>query len=133
MSEGFKGKIHRSTWWYILACAVTTGILFLAIPFLFKIFIGASYQEAKPYAYMLCAGYFMWGIYNAFQTYLIYLAKSRVILLISAIGMGTSLVLNFILVPRMGAQGAAITSVIVYSFMTIICFLSVNKYFISKE
>ncbi len=133
MSEGFKGKVHKSTWWYISGCAATTVVLFIAIPILFKIFIGASYQAAKPYAYILCGGYFMWGIYNAFQTYLIYLSKSRVILLISAIGMVTSLVLNFILVPRMGAQGAAITSVIVYTLMAIVCFLFVNKHFISNK
>ena len=133
MSEGFKRRIHKVTGLYIIACAVTVIGLFITMPLLFRFFIGKNYQEAKPYTYILCSGYFMWGIYNAFQAYLIYLNKSRTILLISVIGMATSLILNFILVPAIGAQGAAITSVITYSLMAIICFLFVNKYFIGKE
>lgn len=133
MSEGFKGKIHKITGWYIMACAVAVIGMFVAIPLLFRFFIGKNYQDAKPYAYILCSGYFMWGICNAFQAYLIYLGKSRIILFISAVGMITSLSLNFILVPRMGAQGAAITSVITYSLMAFMCFLFVSKFFINKK
>jgi Na+-driven multidrug efflux pump len=37
-----------------------------------------------------------------------------------------------VMVPRFGAQGAAIASVITYSVMAITCFLLVRKYFILK-
>jgi O-antigen/teichoic acid export membrane protein len=133
MSEGFRGKIHKTTGWYILACTVTVAGMLIALPFLFRFFIGSNYQDAMPYAYILCSGYFMWGIYNAFQAYLIYLSRGRTIIIISAIGMIISLALNFILVPRMGAQGAAITSVITYSIMAITCFLFVHKFFILQK
>lgn len=132
LSEGFKGKLHRSTGWYIGACAVTVAGMFIAIPLLFRFFIGPSYQDAKPYAYMLCGGYFMWGIYNAFLSYLIYIEKNRQILFISVLGMITSLSINIFMVPRYGAQGAAITSIITYSIMAIACFLLVRKYYIKK-
>lgn len=132
LSEGFKGKLHRSTGWYIGACLITLVGMFIAIPILFRFFIGPSYQDAKPYAYMLCAGYFMWGIYNAFLGYLIYIEKNRQILFISVLGMITSLSINIVVVPRYGAQGAAVTSVITYTIMAIACFLLVRKYFILK-
>ncbi len=133
MAEGFRGKIHKTTGWYILACIATVGAMLIALPFLFRFFIGSSYQNAISYAYILCSGYFMWGIYNAFQAYLIYLNRGRTIIIISAIGMICSLALNFTLVPRMGADGAAITSVITYSVMAVACFLFVRKFFILQK
>jgi O-antigen/teichoic acid export membrane protein len=133
LSEGFKRKIHKTTIWYIGACAVTVVGMFIAIPLLFRFFIGSGFQDAKPYAYILCSGYFMWSIYNAFQAYLIYLEKNRQILLISLLGMLTSLTLNFLMVPRYGAEGAAFASIITYSVMAITCFLLVRKYFILKH
>lgn len=74
----------------------------------------------------------MWGIFNAFQAYLIYLEKSRLILYISVAGMTASLTLNSILVPRMGADGAAWVCVATYTLMAIICFLTVRKHFFNK-
>lgn len=130
LAEGFKGKIHKTTVWYIGACAVALAGMFVAIPLLFRFFIGSDFQDGKPYAYILCTGYFMWGIYNAFLAYLIYSEKSRQILFISLVGMVISLSLNLLMVPRFGADGAAIASVITYSIMALICFLLVRKYFI---
>jgi O-antigen/teichoic acid export membrane protein len=133
LAEGLKGKIHKTTIWYIGACAVTVVGMFIAIPLVFRFFIGSRFQDAKPYAYILCSGYFMWGIYNAFQAYLIYLEKNRQILFISLLGMITSLALNTFMVINYGAQGAAIASVITYSVMAFACFLLVRKYFLVKN
>jgi O-antigen/teichoic acid export membrane protein len=133
LSEGFKGKIHKTTGWYIGACAATLAAMFVAIPLLFRFFIGSLFQDAQPYAYMLCTGYFMWGIYNAFLGYLIYLEKNRLILFISLLGMLCSLSLNVVMVPKFGARGAAITSIVTYSVMAIVCFFLVRKYFIKAR
>lgn len=127
LSEGFKGKIHKTTFLYIAGCAVTLVGMFIAIPLLFRFFIGQDFQAGQPYAYILCAGYFMWGIYNAFVAYLIYYENNRKILYISVIGMVCSLTLNFLMVPRLGADGAAIASVATYSIMAITCFLMVRS------
>jgi O-antigen/teichoic acid export membrane protein len=133
ISEGFSGKIHKTTFWYLGANLVTLIGMFIAIPVVFSLFIGKDFQGAKPYAYVLCTAYFMWGIYNAFQAYLIYLEKSRYIFFVSLIGMIASLSLNIYMVPRYGAGGAAIASIITYTIMAIVCFLLVRKYFILKK
>jgi O-antigen/teichoic acid export membrane protein len=132
-SEGFKNKIHKITLWYIGACAITVAALFIGIPFLFRFFIAPEYIGAKKYAYMLCGGYFMWGLYNAFQAYLIYLQKNRQIMMIAIFGMTLSLSFNFFMVPKYGAEGAAISSIITYSVMAITCFLLVRKFYILKH
>lgn len=133
MSEGLKNKIHKTTGWYILACAATVGCIFIGIPFLFRFFIGKEYAGAEKYTYLLCAGYFMWGIYNAFQAYLLYLQKNREMMVIAVLGMTISIGLNFYMVPVYGAQGAAITSIITYSLMALTCFLFVRKFYIIKK
>lgn len=132
MAEGFKGKIHKTTIWYIGACAAAVIAMFIAIPLIFRFFIGSHFQEAQRYAYILCGGYFMWSIYNAFQAYLIYLEKNRQIVFISVVGMVTSLSLNLFFIPRYGALAAAITSVVTYAVMAFVGFLLVRKYFILK-
>jgi O-antigen/teichoic acid export membrane protein len=132
LSEGLKHKFHKTTGWFILACAATALLIIIGIPILFHYFIGPKYLGAKKYAYMLCAGCFMWGVYNAFQVYLIYIHKKGLILAIAILGMILSLTLNFFLVPRYGAEGAAISSIITYSIMAITCFLLVRKYYILK-
>ncbi len=133
LSEGFTGKIHKTTIWYIGACAATLLLIYLCIPFAFRFFIGKDFADAQPFAYLLCFGYFMWGIFNAFQTYLIYLQKTRIIFLISLLGMVTSFGLNMILVAKYGAKGAAITNIITYSIMTITCILFVYRLFIKRN
>ncbi|NOT51430.1 MAG: oligosaccharide flippase family protein [Chitinophagaceae bacterium] len=133
MSEGLKHRIHKTTYWYILACAATVGLIFIGIPFLFNFFISGEYAGAKKYAYLLCAGYFMWGIYNAFQAYLLYLQKNREIMLIAILGMVISLSLNFFFVKQYGAEGAAYTSMITYTIMAAASFWLVRKYYLLKH
>lgn len=133
LAEGHQLVIHKSTGWYIAACAIVAAGLFIAFPLIFKFFIGIKFQNAISYTYILTGGYFMWGIYNAFLGYLIYLTKNRQILYISVAGMCLSLSLNAFMVPSYGAKGAAITSVITYSAMALICYLYVRKYFLLQK
>lgn len=134
LSEGLKKKLHKTTGWYILAvCAATVLLIFAGIPILFDFFIGPKYAGAEKYAYMLCAGCFMWGVYNALQVYLIYIHRKGLIMIIATMGMLLSLSLNFYMVPEYGAEGAAISSIITYSVMAITCFLLVRKFYILKH
>jgi O-antigen/teichoic acid export membrane protein len=132
IAEGFKGSIHKTTWWYIGGCALAIGGLFIFMPLLFHFFIGKQFYDAQPYAYILSGGYLMWGVYNAFLGYLLYLQKNRQIFYISLMGMTGSLAINSYAVPHYGAMGAAITSGVTYSIMATACFLYMRKYFLFK-
>ena len=133
LSDGLKNRLHKTTGWYILACAATAGLLFIGIPILFRFFLGAEYAGAEKYAFLLCGGCFMWGVYNAFQVYLIYMHKKGLILVIAILGMILSLLLNYFLVKKYGTEGAAYSSIITYSVMAIACFLFVRKFFILQK
>lgn len=133
LSEGHKKGFHKSTWLFLAACFLCMAGMFISFPIVYRYFIGAKFQGAFWYSYALTGGYFMWGIYNAFLAYLIYFSKNRQILYISLLGMIISLMLNFLLVPRFGAWGAAYASITTYSLMGLICFLFARKFLISKS
>lgn len=133
LADGFTGRIHKSTLLYIAATGLAVVGIFVSIPLLFKYFIGIRFHDAQFYAYILTGGYFLWGVYNAFVGYLLYLTKNRQIFYISVAGMVVSLSLNSLLVPLYGALGAAVTSVVTYFSMACFCFLYVRKYFLSED
>lgn len=133
LSEGLKNRLHKTTGWYILACAAGAGLIFIGIPVLFRFFFSSKYAGAEKYAFLLVGGCFMWGVYNAFQVYLIYIHKKGLILATGILGMITSLCLNYFLIKRYGAEGAAYSSIITYSVMALACFLLVRKFYILKH
>jgi O-antigen/teichoic acid export membrane protein len=133
LSEGFRNRLHKTTGLYILACVVMSGLLFIGIPILFRFFLGAKYFGAEKYAFLLCGGCFMWGVYVAFQSYLIYIHKKGLILAISVMGMLLSLLLNYFLIKKYGPEGAAYSSIVTYSSMAIASVLLVRKYYILKR
>ncbi len=121
-------KVRKSTWMYIAGAALMIVGLFLAMPLLFRFFIGDQFSGARVFAYYLSGAYFMWAIYNAFLAYLLFHGKNRLILYLSVAGMTLSILLNFFMVPRYGAYGAAVTSIITYTFMALLAVISAWKY-----
>jgi O-antigen/teichoic acid export membrane protein len=129
LAAGNKEKVKKGTWLYILAIALIVAGLFLGIPLLFHFFIGEKFHGAQVFAYYLTGGYFMWGVYNAFLGYLLFHGKNRMVLYLSLAGMIVSILLNFYMVPHYGAYGAAITSIVTYTFMAVLSILFAWKYF----
>jgi len=125
-------QARKGTWLYIAGCFAFMLLLYIAIPFVFRFLIGKEFQEGIRYAYILTGAYFMWAIYYGFLVYLLFHYKSRLVLLIAAIGMLVSISLNLILVRQYGAWGATITAICVYTTMAVISFLAARKYFYSN-
>lgn len=129
IAAGNKAGVRRSTGLYILAAAIVVGGIFLTTPFLYHLFINKRYIGGMIFTYYLSGGYFMWGVYNAFIAYLVFHARNRLILYISVAGMLLSILLNFYMVPRFGAYGAAVTGITTYTFMAILSIIFSWKYF----
>jgi O-antigen/teichoic acid export membrane protein len=129
LAAGNKGSTKKATGLYILAAAIIVAGIFLTTPFLFHLFINKRFHGGMIFTYYLSAGYFMWAVYNAFMAYLVFYAKNRLILYISVAGMLLSILLNFYMVPRYGAYGAAVTGIITYTFMAIVSLKFSWKYF----
>jgi O-antigen/teichoic acid export membrane protein len=124
-----KQKVRKVTSLYLLGAVGIVGGLFLGMPFLFHWFINDRFRGAQTFAYYLTGGYFMWAIYNAFLGYLLFHGKNRLILYISLSGMLVSITSNFLIVPHYGAMGAAITSILTYTFMAVLSVIFSWRYF----
>lgn len=71
-------------------------------------------------------------IRNRYKTKFLILSIARLVQAKRHKDMAVSLSLNFGLVPKYGAEGAARANIITYSVMAITCFLFVRKFFILK-
>jgi O-antigen/teichoic acid export membrane protein len=129
IARGNMQKVRKVTGLYILGAAGIVGALFLGMPLLFHWFINDRFRGAQVFAYYLSGGYFMWGLYNAFLGYLLFHGKNRLILYISLSGMLLSVISNFFMVPYFGAIGAAITSILTYTFMATMSIIFSWRYF----
>jgi O-antigen/teichoic acid export membrane protein len=129
IAGGNMQRVRKVTGLYILGAAVIVAGLFLGMPLLFHLFINDRFHGAQVFAYYLSGGYFMWGIYNAFLGYLLFHGKNRLILYISLSGMLLSVISNFFMVPHYGAIGAAMTSILTYTFMATMSIVFSWRYF----
>jgi O-antigen/teichoic acid export membrane protein len=120
--------VRKATLAFIGISAFVTVSVILAVPFIFKYFIGAHFQAGKVYAINLAIGMFLWSVYNVFVVYLLNLKKNKLIMIISIIGMVFSLSLNYFNVKHFGALGATYTSMIVYFLMA-----AMAIYFVHRE
>jgi O-antigen/teichoic acid export membrane protein len=120
--------VRKATLAFIGISAFVTISVILAVPFIFKHFIGSHFQAGKIYAVNLTIGMFLWSVYNVFLVYLLNLKRNKLIMSISIAGMIFSLSLNFFNVKHFGALGATYTSMIVYFLMA-----AMAIYFVHRE
>jgi O-antigen/teichoic acid export membrane protein len=60
-----------------------TIFVLIAIPFIFKYFVGPAFLPGQKYAVNLTIGLFFWAVYNVFISFLLYSKKNKTIMLIS--------------------------------------------------
>jgi O-antigen/teichoic acid export membrane protein len=123
------GKVSKAIGSYFAVSLVAIILVLLVTPFVFKWFIGNDFQDGQKYAMLLTLAYIPWALYQSLMPVLLYFRQNKFIMMTSLIGMGVSLLSNFLLVKSFGAMGAAITMFIVNSILMLIVFFRVkNKY-----
>lgn len=120
------GNVKRAVGIYTIVSLVTVAAVLVAIPIVFYLFIGSGFQSGQRYALVLTAAYAPWAFYQSLLPVLLYHQQNRYIMSIAFVAIATSLVLNFILIPIVGAIGAAITLFCVNMIMAVLCFLRVR-------
>jgi O-antigen/teichoic acid export membrane protein len=59
---------------------------------------------------------------------LIHLKKTTTISCLSGAGFATNIILNFLLIPKMGVNGSAVATIVAYAFMTVGCLVFSNRH-----
>jgi O-antigen/teichoic acid export membrane protein len=120
-------NVKKATLAFIGISFVITVGLILALPVVFKLFIGKEFQSGQIYARYLAIGYFFWSVYAVFLSYLLFLKKNKTIMAISVVGMSVSIALNFFNVRYFGALGATYTNMGVNFMMAVLMIYFVHK------
>ena len=106
-------------WLFYLAFPLFLLLFFLPESILVFLF-GSEYISAATSLRILSIGYFTVILIASWDQIILAMGKSRIILLSTAIGAGSNVILNLILIPRFGINGAALATSISLIVMALI-------------
>jgi O-antigen/teichoic acid export membrane protein len=114
--------------WFVIVCS----FIFLSVMLnvdLIKIFISAKYQVGMGVVPILLIANMFLGIFYNLSIWYKLTDKTKLGALVSIIGAGITIVLNFILVPVFGYVGAAWATLICYFSVMVISYFLGQKYY----
>ena len=124
--ELFSKVLH----YFVIVCVFIFLAVSLNIDLLGKIFLRQpSYREALHLVPILLFGKLLFGIYINLSVWFKLVDKTLVGTYISLLGAGITILVNWILIPRIGYTGSAIASVACYGFMSFVCWYWGRKFF----
>lgn len=113
----------------IIGGLMTTISVLAAIlaPFAIDVLYGQAFKPSVPMLHFLLVAIVLYGLNNIFSIHLASMGLPWSSVWIWAIGLAINVMLNFLLVPSMGGQGAALASLIAYSLVLIAQFNLIMK------
>lgn len=104
---------------FFLTLPMAVGVFFES-PFLVRILSGPGFEPAIPVLAITASIIFVIGLSNVLGMQIFYpLGKIGLVNLCTGIGAGVSLVVNLLLIPRMGATGSAIATLLAETAVTL--------------
>ncbi len=95
-------------------------IMILLAPEIVRIMATQEYYEAVYIMPPIAMGVVLTAVSNMYSNILIFLKKTKVIMLASGAASAVNVVLNFVFIPKFGYQAAAYTTLVAYIVMAII-------------
>ncbi|MCH8902317.1 MAG: oligosaccharide flippase family protein [Bacteroidetes bacterium] len=121
--DDVKKSIVKITYGYIGIILILALGLSLMAPTFFDLFIGKEFSGARVFVTLIAFGFAFNGMYKMFVNYLFYIQKTYIIGLLTLLITVLNLVLNYILIGRNGAVGAAQATTISYAAQFILAWL----------
>ena len=121
------GNLKKAILAYIGVSVITVAGVLIATPLVFNWFIGDAFQEGRFYALLLTSAYLPWTIYQSLIPVLLYHQENKYIMFISLIAIASSLLFNIMLVPMIGARGAAFTMLFVNAVMALLAYARIRQ------
>lgn len=126
-STAQKQQIVRQSYLFMVVIVVSFLMLWMVTPFLFRIFINARFSLASDFVFWIGLGHVFFGMYIMVVSYIYYQKKTYLLTYLTCGAGLVNLLLNYLLIQRYGAIGAAYATAISYfSFFVVAWWLS-NK------
>lgn len=121
--ETVKYKIVKFTYLYFALILFLAFLLSFISPKLLDIFIGKKYNESNIFIAWVAVGYAFNGMYLMVTNYVFYAQKTKYLSWITLIGSFLNIGLNYILIKKNGAIGAAQATTIIYTVKFILTWI----------
>ena len=118
-----KLKIVKFTYIYYVLMIVLALLLTFSAPLIFKIFIGKEYSSGIVYVFWIALGFAFNGMYKMVVNYIFYLNKTYIIAAMTVVTASLNICLNYFLIKRNGAVGAAQATAISFLFEFILVWI----------
>jgi O-antigen/teichoic acid export membrane protein len=120
-------SMRKHFYMYVIAMMTATAAVIIVTPLVYHFLLKPSYQPALKYYYLICIGYFFWGITFFFISFLLYYKLKKKLLLFSLSAISISLLMNMTFTKYMGSYGTAIATAISYLLVLVIAFILVKN------
>jgi len=104
-----------------------TGIVVIATPVAYKLFLKNSYHAGISYYFFICMGNFFWSISYFLYSFMLYRKEKRKLLLASSLSVVISVLSHALFTKAWGAYGAAVSMCAVYFIVLLITAFFVRK------
>jgi O-antigen/teichoic acid export membrane protein len=115
--EAHRPAIVRLTVWYLLLSLAGWGIFVGAVWLLGPVFLGAAFRSSLVFIPLVALGYTFNAVRNFMAGYLYLAERTRLIGSLTLMAAILNGVLNYVLILRMGAIGAAISTAVTFAFL----------------
>lgn len=105
--QEIKIKIVKITYGYFLLIIVLAFVLSLIAPWFINIFIGEAFTGSVQYVFWIALGYAFQGMTYMVINYIYFEEKTHLLTWLTILSAGLNIVLNYILIKKYGAIGAA--------------------------
>lgn len=117
----FVSKVSRHS--TLLALLSAVGLALVGPP-LVRTLYGEAYAASAAPLWILLPGMAVYTVYRVLARYFVALGRQRVNITTQALAVTVNVALNFVLIPRHGAVGAAIASLVSYSLEAVLIAVS---------
>ena len=119
-----KRYLSKISWYYFLMLlGLTLIIIFFINDIVFDYFIESKFSNAREVVLPVGLGFFFWGGYIFYVSYLIFHKKQKAIFWTSLVSILLNLILNYIFILWLGMIGAAYATLITYFTLTSMVYL----------
>ena len=129
MNDKQYNRVNVLIKYYALGMALVTGVLIMFSQELVTIALAKSFAGAKEIVPFVCSGIFFLGILPISSSFITFANKFSRISLNAGISAVVNIVLNLILLPRIGVVGAAVATLVAYVVYFVLNALSVSGLF----
>lgn len=126
-NNDIKLSLVRKTYIVAVAFMLIILIFYLCVPIVYHFFIHDKFSLSRQFAYWTAIGYGFYGLYILVVNYIYFAKKTHILTGLTMFSALVNLVLNYLLVIRFGAIGAAYATVVSFGLSFVLAWWLSNK------